>query len=228
MGSSSVSRHSAHTVECISTSGSVLLRGTRVSTMTSEEKRAYLAQVDAMRKAAVADQIQPAKLLSDKERARFKEVKTMLEEGKNPFSHEELSAKGKNLGGSTPEDRKMAKRELTEAQVKALEIKWKSGKGHAREVVYLEDIDLGVGPAKPTIRDDFSPIIYCSYCGTEVDEINATEGRGKLKIQKIEDLELVGGEPRITSKIRASSDKIIACPDCVLNIDKPKFKETHG
>lgn len=204
------------------------------------EKQAYLKQVELLRQQSVASVHPTPNPITDQDRA--------IHLAKVSETLERIANKGQ-LGGSvrTPSERQVDKRDQTSEQVKNLETKWRSGSDFAREVTILEGIDLGCRPARPKFKEVKSldgsvsqvPILYCSYCEQEVEESLSTEGRAKPIIRKVDEVALRGGEMTIVTKTVVSSAKLIACPDCCLNlipyegkngelIKPTKFKETEG
>jgi hypothetical protein len=198
-----------------------------------EDQKAYLAEMEARRKQAVASVlVQPASskdVLTEKQRARTKEVQAMLERGDNPFTHEELE---KNNKVSTIGSTSFVKKEHD--RTAELEAKWAARhEPSGDDIILLDDVGIDLNcVARPQFRTINNPdgtvtevpILYCTFCGNEVPETRATHGRGAPLIIKTEEPEW-NGEAWINVKtMKIISNKSIACPDCCLNL-LPYYKK---
>lgn len=198
------------------------------------EKKAYLEQMAELRKQAVASVlVQPNSskdVLTEKQKARTKEVKDILENGGNPFENISLL----NIGGG--EKRVRVVREPSPEQIKALEAKWKSGVPDP-PTVFLDGFeDWTPVKERPKFREslnpdgtvDKTPIHYCTYCGVEVAETRATFGRSEPRVKVVSEVAMVGGEPTIIEKTKVTAEKQVACPDCSLSVKNPRFPPSEG
>lgn len=64
---------------------------------------------------------------------------------------------------------------------------------------------------------------YCTFCGAEVDYINVLSERGKPRIRFSDEIVMDADTREVHSyrKVQVFSEKLNACPKCVLNIRKP-------
>jgi hypothetical protein len=70
--------------------------------------------------------------------------------------------------------------------------------------------------------------LRCSYCHKVVEESAATHATGRLR-RKIENVIVtVNGERTIEERIKTSVDRIVSCPDCVLNLSLPLYTNRDG
>lgn len=159
--------------------------------------------------------------LNDRQRARTVEVKAMLARGENPFEHIASLTIGEN-------HHERVIRDLSPERIKELEDKWK-GKNLPSTLPtrYLEEDDPDLTPFK--VENDPLKLV-CSYCGVEVGETSATRGTGQTRVSKLIEVETIGDEPQVVEKVVVRAKKLIACPDCSLNIKKgsKRFPETEG
>jgi hypothetical protein len=121
---------------------------------------------------------------------------------------------------------------LTKREVRKLREKWRGKEGTIRPYVTLAS-----GPFADYVNRLFSEAkqrepnpekVVCSFCGDEVDRVRATHGTGRLNRGVIREVvkDPLTGVKRIQEKVFHSTTKVVACPECVLNI-KPRV-DKHG
>lgn len=171
-------------------------------------------------------QIIQKSLLSQKDKDRLKWVREKLAKGENPYESVDLS---KGVGIHNPKEKFV--REQSEEEVKKLEAKWKAGvDGKVKRMNDFPDDDLYLNPADPDLQDLMVPELdpsktYCTFCGVEVNPMEATIGKTQpRKVWKV-GVEIIGGEPKIEEKMLHVSRTQIACPDCCLHIKPHLDKE---
>jgi hypothetical protein len=188
------------------------------------EKLAYLKEVERLRRSSVEGVVGQSNssndVLTDKQRARVQEVRAILDRGDNPF--ENISAL--TIGGG---EKIQVEREMSPQRIAALEKKW-GERPKVFEVVEVDDPDLTPFPTKQVG-------LFCSFCKSPVEEVNATRGTGPLVVKYSNTIEAHTdnqGETTIIEKntMKATSPKIVACPNCVLNvtIGAARFPYTEG
>ena len=108
--------------------------------------------------------------------------------------------------------------ELTEEETKILEAKWKgrSGPSLRAELPDLEGITLDTKEHDPKK-------IVCSFCGKDISRIAGTRGNGPTRIIVQDELEVVDGVKTLTSKVKVTSPKVVACHECCLKVKKTEF-----
>lgn len=176
------------------------------------------------------------KLLTSKERARLDKVREMLKAGINPYevdSLETLKIGGKSRLFVEPEndDDRLRQEARDDADFAKREARWKAGitkttntqkyRGRKpRLTIKWPSIDADLLPdmgEMVAIKDPSK--LWCSFCGIEVDEIRATRGVGPSRVKK--DTEIIRIDVDVTvieERTYVTSRKLVACPDCVLNI----------
>jgi hypothetical protein len=183
--------------------------------MDQEARKKILADIERMAREAVASaRVQPSSskdVLTEHQRARVRQIKESLANDENPYT--ELANRGQLGVGSDVKDRQPIVREVSQARVSELEAKWSKKFDKADEEVYI-DLDLGATERDPTK-------LYCSFCGKEVEQIDATYGKGPLR-KSVKDyiLSLPDGNKIWEEKMIHFSDKLVACPTHCLLIKK--------
>ena len=124
-----------------------------------------------------------------------------------------------------------------------LEAKWKGNSGSEKPCVTFgpgSELEKLFGfPVLPPVTQDPTKV-RCSFCGKDVDRVNATHGIGRLKMGTTQVIASLDGVKTLEEKVRCTSDKITSCPNCVSqikpNLDKDgnlinsgiQFPETEG
>ena len=158
-----------------------------------------------------------SELLNDRDKARLTKVRAQLAQGINPYSDpKDFGTLNFGQNPHTP-----VVKELSPEVLKALQDKWKLRDTHTPPRLYLDDVDLG--SFKPSQDPSGQPILYCSFCGVQVDRINATFGTGPLR--RIVSEEIV--DNRWIEKVTYISTKVVGCPDHALKVSGTKFGSTE-
>lgn len=160
----------------------------KLGTISAKELFFSIKFVEAAR-SRVEIKTSTASVLSSKERASMERVESLLKEGKNPFSADELKKQGKNLGGaheSEATNGNITRYEKTDTELQNyLEERsqfWKSGvRSNPRGKLKFRDDsqllkELGLAPETPFERDKPGHLT-CSYCGKQVLRSEATIGK---------------------------------------------------
>lgn len=128
-----------------------------------------------------------SEILKPREKERLLKVRGMLGKGVNPYTKEELDKAGRNTTGAR--ERVLLVREPTEAEILEKEALWKSGVSlfPARNRGYRGSTGEAHINEEFGIEDDFSPavgapMVYCTFCGAEVEEATATREKGTTRI----------------------------------------------
>lgn len=111
-------------------------------------------------------------------------------------------------------------------QLAALNKKWQSGKDEPKhnKVPLSPEMIAKFFPTPLPVREPGK--LYCTFCDCKVDQINATFGTGEVKVQKYLEVVGIGEDIHQIEKLRATSEKMVACPNCVRLIPKPKVTTT--
>lgn len=115
---------------------------------------------------------------------------------------------------------------LEEARFQELDRKWKARKEGKVQGYLLVDpnSDFGKSLGLEFTAEELDPNkVRCTFCGVMVDHINATRGPGRLRV--IDEYSEVDGVLVRDEKV-ISSHKQVACPACVMNIDKPVIENS--
>lgn len=159
----------------------------KLGTISAKELFFSVKFVEAAR-SRVETKSSTATVLSSKERASMERVDSLLKEGKNPFSADELKKQGKNLGGTQSEatNGNITRYERSPEELQNyLEERskfWKSGvRSNPRGKLKFRDDsqllkELGLAPETPFERDKPGHLT-CSYCGKQVLRSEATIGK---------------------------------------------------
>ncbi len=220
--------------------------------------RLQIAFVKMERKRRVKDVMTPAKLLTSAERDAKARTADLVSRGINPYSKDhaietpETVAAAKAhwqelmiLARNNPQPSKLESLhpELSDEQFEALDRRWKAREDGNVKTDYAHQImsdselmDLGLGhlirPPSTTVTKMELPPGWraCSFCNAPIEpgDPTATEGKGKTTFKHIEEMRIVNGELETTEKLVVSSAKLIACPECVLQLPTIKFPETEG
>jgi hypothetical protein len=158
-------------------------------------------------------------LLTDKDRARVKKLREILARGESPYT--QLGDKGAKDQGGLDKDRKVKPSEVierSEARTKQLEARWQAGvEGTLKpEKVYLEVPIDGLEPFEAVKYDPSKAV--CSFCKVEVERLRATEGQGRLKRIAKTYIAVVNGVREVREDVKYVSEKVTACPNCILQI----------
>lgn len=205
--------------------------------MNADERKAYLTQVEAMRRQATAPVFQRSgsvgagkdTFLSVKGAERVSHLRELIAQGVNPYTKDQMEKDG---GTSSPvvqpreridadDPRSFAYTER-QAQIVKLAEKWAKGvRGECvgRKVVRPDTDDDLSDIEMPDYTEHKPGILYCSWCDREVSAFEATYGRTPTVVRTIEEVRKTSEDPDeyVTDvKHRAQSRKKIACPDHAL------------
>jgi Zn finger protein HypA/HybF involved in hydrogenase expression len=114
----------------------------------------------------------------------------------------------------------------------ALNKKWQTG-ASAKDQTTTRDQGTGVAFDEATTAAIFAnaPIekpkvpgkLYCSFCKDEVQSISATRGTGRVKVDRYTEPVMDGDKVvDIDEKVRVQAEKVIACPNCAHQVQKPQ------
>jgi hypothetical protein len=133
------------------------------------------------------------------------------------------------LGGLKNRQNELTERDLFEIRRanKLDRTLWETKEKKEREAGYTTSIPLSdedamdIFGASPEVAAKDPSKLYCSFCGSETDEITCLRGSGQTVIQK--DIRITGDDPvQIEDVVKVRAKKVIACKDCVLKVVKPQ------
>ena len=180
--------------------------------------------------------------LKDKERARLRKVEDMLAQGLNPYVKEK-GKETKDVGGLA-DDRKKRRDEAlavqqtrSEAAHREVEARWKDElRKQVRKPITLDDANdvwdwsnatddtpMITTPDGRTIKDP--DMFRCSFCESWEHRSKVTFGRGGLRRGRKLEVTVVAGVEIVREKVIYFSQKVTACPECVLHITPTVHKD---
>lgn len=163
----------------------------------------------------VKQTVRTADLLTPAERSRLSTVREATANGVNPYEKRNDNTT-KDLGGLDKDraariaERLKEKESVSEVVFNRLTAKWKERPEHIK----VGDLDIDLGPF---VEKDPTKV-YCSYCDTEVDLINATYGSGRPIKKIIIETIWVAGRRQLKETQVHFTPKLVACPNCVLHL----------
>lgn len=198
--------------------------------MTPEQRAEYLRDRDARMRSTIIPDPPSCAFMKAEDRKALAKALTALEKGESPyagFTDKSKREAGKNYGAGDGK-REAVVREMPKAQVKELEAKWKSGvyTGDGEPIGQpIEGVDL----TKGQIVEPPAGVLFCTFCGKQVSEAQATRGKGALRwIKRSEIKNLPNGEKFVEEKSFPVIGDLIACPTDSLRIRDQKWPEMQG
>ena len=177
--------------------------------------------------------------LTDAQRLRRDSISAKLAEGANPYE----KTKAVDVGGLA-DDRKKRRDEAlavqqtrSEAAHRETEARWKTElRKQVRKPITLDDendvwdwsnaVDntpMITTPDGRTIKDP--DMFRCSFCETWEHRSKVTFGRGGLRRGRKLEVTVVAGVEIVREKVIYFSEKVTACPECVLHITPTVHKD---
>jgi hypothetical protein len=97
---------------------------------------------------------------------------------------------------------------------------------HVGTVLDAEDTEAIFGKTRHTVTPHDLCKLRCSYCGTDVDHILATEANTKSEIGTVHETVQIGNRVEYREKLIHKSGRVVACPACVGNVKA--ITDKHG
>lgn len=129
--------------------------------------------------------------------------------------------------------RKTLGHELTDEEFEFLNKFWQSGvrSNPLRKAKYKLGAQYKDSPfnrfVPPSEVKSETATLKCTFCGKHVERVDATTGKVS-RFSKRERLVSTDPELEFEEKIFASNQKVVACPNCCLKIDKPDIDSLEG
>ncbi len=157
--------------------------------------------------------------LNAKDLSKIQQTRELIKSGKPLFD-------GIDTHPIKTEKARRVVREITTEELKAKEQRWKDGVEVGSRTGVTFDMNNPNSPNwfPPVDLTKLPPpnILTCSFCQKPVESSNATIGRGKLKFKRRQEARQQGDHVVTVEVVRATSAKLVACPNCCLKIEPKK------